>query len=189
MKTFGWTLFIVSEIIGFIFSISLVGQVLGTTGVILGIFLFPIVLVVVPLYSLIVLGDWLIIFVVYGMGLFSRFLITYDKSQSIKSFQPKNLEKKADIIYEDDGVITRGFDYDKENKFCRAKNKKVQITEMYREVGISCHTLYSCSESDRPFLGSSRETYACIRCEFCPREEKCACYNCEAAAGKKKLWE
>ena len=75
MKTAGWVLFILAELIGFIGSIIIVGNMFGTIGIIIGIFIFPAVLVIVPIYALITTGNWFLLVVVYGVGILSRILM------------------------------------------------------------------------------------------------------------------
>ena len=51
---------------GLFLSIAIVSKALGTIGVIIGIFLFPVLIGFAPWYALLANGDWLPLIVCYG---------------------------------------------------------------------------------------------------------------------------
>jgi len=54
---------------GLIIILSIINQIAGFWGVVIGFFIFPVTLVAAPWYALVAFGTWFPLFVVYGGGI------------------------------------------------------------------------------------------------------------------------
>jgi hypothetical protein len=74
LKVVAIIMYLILGLAGSVLQLSIVYEVAGSWGVVVGIFLLPVVLLVAPWYALIAWGNWLPVVVVYGGGIAATIL-------------------------------------------------------------------------------------------------------------------
>lgn len=74
LKGIGIFLYVIFGLWGLIVSLSIVNQVAGFGGVVIGFFLFPVMLLAAPWYALVAWGNPAPLMVVYGGGILASML-------------------------------------------------------------------------------------------------------------------
>jgi hypothetical protein len=79
-KVPGYIVYFLGGLWGLFICLGIVKAKLGITGVIVGLFIFPVVVYVAPWWAGLVDGNWMPVMVVYGSGIVARILIRIGSS-------------------------------------------------------------------------------------------------------------